>query len=330
MKVSASVRAVQVPDDNPMHPLFTTMYLVGSDQVLTIDSGEALERYQWMLRGYLAAIERAEVALIGITHHHFDHSGNLKWMHEIYKADVLVHDRAVPLLEGRLPDDGVRTLAEDQTLDLGGGVRPLVLFTPGHSVDSVCYYLEDEGVLFTGDTMLGGSTTTVTDLFDYRASLQRLLELPNLQVICPGHGPLIHNPRERIQEYIDHRDKRERQILQVLADGEAHTSWEIMLAIYGDDIDTRLRRAADGNVQTHLRKLEREGRLKTYPGTPKTRDAEEIAKEEEHAREREAIKAKAKEIEQEERRAALFAQENPPSEQWAEMPRYELVGHPGE
>jgi ribonuclease/clavin/mitogillin len=330
MQVSASVRAVQVPDDNPMHPVFTTMYLVGHDQVLTIDSGEALERYQWMLRGYLAAIERAEVALISITHHHFDHSGNLKWMREMYKADVLVHDRGIPLLEGQLPDEGVRTLAEDEVLDLGGGVRPLVLFTPGHSVDSVCYYLEDEGVLFTGDTMLGNSTTTVHDLFDYRASLQRLLELPNLQVICPGHGPLIHNPRERIQEYIDHRDAREQQILAAMADGEAHTSWEIMEKVYGDSIDTRLRRAADGNVQTHLRKLEREGRLMTYPGTPKVKGAEEVAQEEEHAREREAIKQKAKEIETEERRAALFAQENPPTAQWEEMPRFELVGKPGE
>ena len=330
MKVSASVRAVQVPDDNPMHPLFTTMYLVGTDQVLTIDSGEALERYQWMLRGYLAALERAEVALIGITHHHFDHSGNLKWMRELYKADVLVHEAGVPLLEGRLPEEGVRTLAADEALDLGGGVRPYVLFTPGHSVDSVCYYLEDEGVLFTGDTMLGGSTTTVHDLFDYRASLQRLLELPNLQVICPGHGPLIHNPRERIQEYIDHRDMRECQILDVLADGEAHTSWEIMLKVYGESIDTRLRRAADGNVQTHLRKLEREGRLTVYPGTPKTASAEEQAQQEEHAREREAIKAKAKEIEKQERLAALAAQENPPTAQWEEMPRFELVGRPGE
>ena len=325
MKVSASVRAVQVPDDNPMHPLFTTMYLVGKDQVLTIDSGEALERYQWMLRGYLAALERAEVALIGITHHHFDHSGNLKWMREVYRADVLVHEAGIPLLAGRLPDAGVQTLHDGQTLDLGSGVRPRVLFTPGHSVDSVCYYLEEEGVLFTGDTLLGATTTTVHDLGAYRASLLRLRDLPNLRVICPGHGPLVHEPRAWIQQYIDHRDERERQILAVLAEGGARTSWEIMLRLY-PDIDTRLRRAADGNVQTHLRKLEREGRLTVYPGKPKLRTAEEQAQQEEHAREREAIKQKAKEIETEERRAALAAQESPPSAQWEEMPRYELVG----
>lgn len=329
MKVSASVRAVQVPDDNPMHPLFTTLYLVGHDQVLTIDSGEALERYQWMLRGYLAAIEKAEVALVGITHHHFDHSGNLKWMRELYGADVLVHELGIPLLGDRLPTQGVQTLTDGQILDLGGGVRPRVLMTPGHSVDSVCYYLEEEGVLFTGDTMLGASTTTVHDLFDYRASLERLRDLPNLTVICPGHGPLIHNPRERIQEYIDHRDARERQIVAVLAEGDAVTSWDIMLKVY-PDLDPRLRRAADGNVQTHLRKLEREGRVKVYPGRPKQPSAAELAQQEEHARERAAIKARAAEIEKEERQAALFAQENPPTAQWDEMPRFELIGRADE
>ena len=329
MKVSASVRAVQVPDDNPMHPLFTTMYLVGKDQVLTIDSGEALERYQWMLRGYLAALERAEVALIGITHHHFDHSGNLKWMREVYRADVLVHEAGIPLLEGRLPDAGVQTLHDGQTLDLGSGVRPRVLFTPGHSVDSVCYYLEEEGVLFTGDTLLGATTTTVHDLGAYRASLLRLRDLPNLRVICPGHGPLVHEPRAWIQQYIDHRDERERQILAVLAEGGARTSWEIMLRLY-PDIDTRLRRAADGNVQTHLRKLADEGRIAVYPGKPKVPGAEEVARQEEHARERAAIKEKAAAIEREERLAALYAQENPPTAQWEEPPRFELVGRADE
>jgi len=329
MQVSASVRAVQVPDDSPMHPQVTTIYLVGSGQVMTIDSGEALERYQWMLRGYLAAVERAEVALAGITHYHLDHSGNLKWIREHYKADVLVHDQGVPLLEDKLPDEGVQMLHDGQVIDLGGGVRLGVLVTPGHSVDSVCYYLEDEGVLFTGDTLLGVGTTTVWDLASYRATLERLLGLPNLKVICPGHGPLVHDPRERIQQYIEHRDMRERQILEVLGQGGEHTSWDIMLKLY-PDVDTRLRRAANNNVETHLKKLEREGRVKAYAGVPKTVDPEEQRKAEEHAREREEIKAKAKEIEREERRAALAAQENPPTETWEVMPRYEIVGRPHE
>ncbi|MBI4496791.1 MAG: MBL fold metallo-hydrolase [Chloroflexi bacterium] len=329
MQVSPSVRAVQVPDESPMHPQVTTVYIVGKDQVLTIDSGENGERYRWMLKGYLAAVERAEIGVAAISHHHLDHSGNLTWLREDYKADVLVHPEAISLLQGKLPQEGVVTFKEDgQVLDLGGGVRLQVFYTPGHSVDSVCYYLEDEGVLLSGDTMLGFGTTTVRDLDAYMRSLERLRDLPHLTVICPGHGPLIHDPRERIQAYIDHRTQRERQILEVLAEGGELTSWDIMLTVYTDLQDTRLRRAADGNVQTHLRKLEQEGRLQVVPGVKKEKSPEEQEREEAEARRQAEVLAQAREAEEQARRAALAAQENPPVAEWEVMPRYQLIGKP--
>jgi len=325
MEVSASVRAVQVPDDNPMHPQMTTMYVVGKDQVLTIDSGEDMDRYRWMLRGYLAATERAEIALAGITHHHFDHSANLKWIREIYGADILIHEEGKPILEDRLPDSGVNLMRDGHVIDLGGGTRVRVLHTPGHSVDSVCYYLEDEGVLFSGDTILGQGTATMRDLFDYMNSLERLAELPHLKVMCPGHGPLIWDPRERIQEYIDHRNQRERQIVAVLGEGGEMTSWDIMMKIY-TDVDARLRRAADGNVQTHLRKLDRDGRLKVYEGKPKETSPEDQARQEEEVRAAAELQAKAQEAATRARRQAGNAQENPQAAQWDVPTKYELVG----
>ena len=325
MQVSQNVRAVQVPDDNPMHPQFTNIFLVGRGQVLTIDSGEAMDRYRWMLRGYLAATEKAEIAVAAITHHHSDHSGNLKWAREVFETEIAVPKNAVPLLKGRLPRKGVSTLSEGQVFDMGGGARLQVLLAPGHSVDSVCYYLEDEGVLFTGDTLLGSSTTTVGDLKTYRETLARLVALPNLKVICPGHGPLVHDPRERLQSYIDHRNMRERQILQALEEGGAMTSWDIMLRLY-PDIDKRLRRAADNNVRSHLRQIAEEGRLVAYPGRPRRPSAARAARDVEHARYREQIIKQAAKFEAQERRAALRAQENPPGEEWIEPPRYELKG----
>ena len=325
MQVSPSVRAVQVPDDSPMHPQFTSIYLVGRGQVLTIDSGEAVDRYRWMLRGYLAATERAEVALAALTHHHLDHAGNLGWIREHLRAEILVPPEAPALLEGELPDEGVSTLRDGQRLDLGDGVAVQVLLTPGHSIDSVCYYLEEEGVLFSGDTLLGTGTTTVRDLDDYMASLRRLLGLPNLRIICPGHGPIVDDPRERLQQYLDHRNERERQILDVLAASGEATSWEIMLRLY-TDINPRLRRAADGNVQTHLRKLEREGRLAVYPGERKHVSDEERGRLEEEAKRRSEAQAEAEKQAAEARRAAIIAQENPPTEEWELPPRYELVG----
>src|SRR5215213_7144293 len=155
MQVTRSVRAVQVPDANPMHPQYTTIYLVGRGQVLTIDSGEDMERYRWMLRGYLAASEKAEIGISSVTHYHADHSSNLRW----------------------LPDSGVQTIADGTVFGPSDDVRLQAIHTPGHSADSVCYYLEEEGVLFTGDTVLGASSTTIVDLADYMASLETLLAL---------------------------------------------------------------------------------------------------------------------------------------------------------
>jgi glyoxylase-like metal-dependent hydrolase (beta-lactamase superfamily II) len=198
--------------------------------------------------------------------------------------------------------------------------------TPGHSVDSLCFYLEEEGVLFTGDTLLGSSTTTVGDLASYRKSLQRLLALPNLKVILPGHGKVVNDPRERLQMYVNHRNMREQQILKVLEGGGAVSSWDIMLELY-PDIDRRLRRAADNNVRSHLKQLGDEGRIKVYPGKPRrAKPASVVEREVEHARERDLVIKQAKKFEAEKRRNEIRIQENPPTSEWKEPPRYELVG----
>ncbi len=323
MQVSPSVRAVQVPETDPMHPQFTTIYLVGRDQVLAIDTGADEDRYRWMLRGYLAATEKAEIGLSALSHFHFDHSSNLRWVCEEFNAEAHVSPETASRLEGKLPDH-VLPLFEGGTLSPGGGVRLQVMHTPGHSPDSLCFYLEEEGVLFTGDTILGGSTTAVNDLADYMQSLRRLRALPNLRLICPGHGPLIENPAALIDEYISHRETRESQILTELSKDEPLTSWQIMERIY-TDIDSRLRRTADRNVQSHLTKLDKEGRLQLHAGKPhKPTDAETAQEAAEHAT-REAVLSQADEYREQDRRRAVFLQENPPTGEWIEPPRFELA-----
>ena len=326
MQISPSVRAALVPDENPMHPDFTCIYLVGKpgSQALTIDSGEAIDRYQWFLKGYLAAVEQEEIGIATITHHHGDHSGNLKWAKEFLKADIAIPSNSRSLLKGKIPAK-VDKLTDGDIIELDSGVRVQVLGTPGHSVDSLSFYIEDEGVLFTGDTLLGSSTTTVWDLGDYRQSLQRLLELPNLKVICPGHGKIVHDPRERLQMYVNHRNMREQQILKALEAGAQVSSWDIMLSMY-PDIDKRLRRAADNNVRSHLTQLENEGRVKVHAGIPKRGGPKKaIQRAVEHVRERDLIIKKGKKLEAQKRAAEIRAQENPPSDQWKEPPLYEVV-----
>jgi endoribonuclease LACTB2 len=326
MQVSPSVRAVQVPDTNPMHPQFTTIYLVGRDQVLTIDSGEDMERYRWMLRGYLAATEKAEIGISCVSHHHRDHSANLRWLQEEFGADVRVFDQGMSLLQERLPETGVSALYDGSELGPSDDVRLSVMHTPGHSVDSVCYYLESEGVLFTGDTILGASSTTISDLGTYMESLGKLRDLPNLQLMCPGHGPVIDNPVAYIDAYISGRHARDRQILAALAETPEMTTWAIMELIYADlKLGPRLQRAADRQVQTHLRKLQKEGRVKSYGGKPRVKTPEELAQAVEEEHERQEVIRLADQYRDDARRRALISQENPWLEEWEEPPRYALA-----
>jgi glyoxylase-like metal-dependent hydrolase (beta-lactamase superfamily II) len=325
VQVSPNVRAVQVPDQNPMHPQFTTIYIVGHGQVLTVDSGEDAERYRWMLRGYLAATEKAEIAISAVSHHHRDHTGNLKWLRDEFDAEVYMAREAGSLLGAALPETGVHYFSDEGEIEVSGGLRLQLLRTPGHSVDSVCYYLEDEGVLLTGDTILGASTTTIIDLAQYMETLHRLRALPNLKLNCPGHGPLIHNPIEIIDDYIERRTRREQELIDMLAEGPPLTSWAMVERLY-QDVDRRLWRAADRVVQTHLRKLADEGRIVVHPGTPRVTSEEDQAKaREEELRKLEVIR-QADEYRVEMARRALALQEmGGAGAEWLEPPHYELV-----
>jgi glyoxylase-like metal-dependent hydrolase (beta-lactamase superfamily II) len=246
-----------------MHPGMTSIYLVGHGQALSIDTGDDNDRYRWMLKGYLAALEHVEIGLAALTHHHIDHSANLRWLQSETGCEVAVPHLSQDLLGKRLPETGVRSLRDGESIEAGNGISLEVISTPGHSLDSVCFYLESEGVLFTGDTILGGASTTIDDLSHYLDSLKRLRDLPNLRLICPGHGPAITEPTTYIDSYIGHRLARERQIVDALSRGEALTAAQIVEQLY-PEIDARLKFAAEGNVVTHLRKLERDGRVQEH------------------------------------------------------------------
>jgi len=160
-------------------------------------------------------------------------------------------------------------------------------------------------------------------LASYRASLQRLVELPNLKVLCPAHGPLVHDTRERLQFYIDHRNQREEQIVEILQRGEPVTSWEIMDEMY-TDIDRRLRRAADGNVRTHLAQLKQEGRVRMTPGKRRPKNEERLKRAAEKMREERKLVREGEKLAKRHRSQASGRQENPPTEQWSKMPKFEL------
>mmetsp|Transcript_97771 Transcript_97771/g.279621 ORF Transcript_97771/g.279621 Transcript_97771/m.279621 type:complete len:238 (+) Transcript_97771:81-794(+) len=105
------------------------------------------------------------------------------------------------------------------------------LYTPGHSEDSVCFVLEEEGSIFAGDNVLGNGTTWFENLFDYMASLELMLKEVHTQNKCStemrhpgrlytGHGPHVEDGEAKLVAYIEHRNKREGQVLEVLGTGD--------------------------------------------------------------------------------------------------------------
>lgn len=250
-----------------MHPGGTQIYFVGdpNDRMVMIDSGEPYRAWRRQILDYWAELGRPAIDAILITHGHGDHIGGLDRLQEAFDCPVRCHPRLAPRLQHILGGDSVTALSEPETVTTGGGASLQPLFTPGHEVDHVCYLLTPDGVLFSGDNLLGNSSSSVRNLKDYMASLTRMAET-RPRVVCPGHGATILRGEQRIRQQIAHRQSREEQVLSALADG-ATTVPEITTAVYPGDLRQSLREAAARNVRTHLEKLRAEGRVAEQEAT---------------------------------------------------------------
>ena len=199
---------------------------------------------------------------------------------------------------------------------------PQTIVIAGSSKREIADVLVGEVWMCSGQSNMGFQLQS-----DWNGDLEAAAsDLPNLRLLCPGHGPVIENPVDYIDAYINGRHARDRQILAALAETPEMTTWAIMELIYADlNLGPRLRRAADRQVATHLRKLEKEGRVKVYAGRPRQKSAEELAQAEDEEHERLDVIRRADEYREEARRRSLIGQENPWMQDWAEQPRYALA-----
>ena len=235
----------------------TNTYLVGERRPILVDTGAGVPEYLPLLDRFLDAERLGAITRVVLTHRHGDHMGGVPDVRRLYPrvpvGKLVVNDPSLPV--------PMEPLAEGSVIR-SEGVTLRALHTPGHASDHLCYYLDEERALFTGDLILGGSTTVIPpddgDLGDYMASLHRLQSL-DVRRIYPAHGPVIEDAPAKIQEYIDHRLMRERQILETLGDG-LHTIPEMVARIYVD-VSPALHHAAGMSVSSHLAKLKREGRV---------------------------------------------------------------------
>jgi len=258
---SARVATVLGHNPGPFTGPGTNTWLVGSgSRPILLDTGQGVPIW-----GDLLVIALKELCgssgldRIVLTHAHVDHIGGVKQVGErfgeieVLKMPWAGHDAAAG---NRL------TAIGDNAVVKGEGVSLRAIHTPGHAPDHLCYYLEEERAVFTGDVVLGAGTTVIPDdtgdLGQYMNSLNRLLEL-DLETIYPAHGPVIRKPKEKIREYIAHRELRERQVLDALTGGPLEVM-TIVKKIYVD-VPEYLHPAAASSVRSHLKKLGKEGRV---------------------------------------------------------------------
>ena len=242
------IARIVAPNPGPMTLEGTNTYLYGADPCVVIDPGPDDGGHTDAVLA--AAEERGGIGIVLLTHSHGDHADG---------AEALVTAAA----ETQALKTGGAAWKPEIVLPRGGaehtGLRALA--TPGHAADHVCLLTAD-GVCFSGDLVLGeGSTFVPPDggsLAAYMDSLG-LLQAEPLELICPGHGPWVTDPAAKLAEYVEHREMRERRLLAALERGER--SREALLAEVWDDVPAEVRPVAAIVMESHLEKLEAEGRL---------------------------------------------------------------------
>ncbi len=244
-----------------MHPGGTNIYFVGDpkDRMAIVDTGEHYRDWTRSILDYYQKLGKPKISAILITHSHGDHIGGVDSIQEATGAPVRCHPKLMPRLERMLDPGIVAALADQESIPAGDGASVTALYTPGHEDDHICYWLASDGVMFTGDLVLGSSTGTVRNLWEYMRSLE-LLASYNPSKVYPGHGGLVENGANHIKTYIAHRNQREQQILAALKKGLTDV-YAIVDDVYPKDLRRNLREAAARNVRTHLDKLVQEGRV---------------------------------------------------------------------
>ena len=259
------VARVLAPNASPFTYTGTQTYLVGAeDGIAVIDPGPADDDH---LAALQSAIGTRPVKAIMCTHTHRDHSPAAAPLAKATGAPIVgcaplhLHSDAprvdAPFDQDYAPD----RVMEDGEAMTGPGWTLRAIATPGHTSNHLCFALEESGALFTGDHVMGWSTSVVVppdgDMADYMASLARLYEREQDRIYYPAHGPAVEKPRQLVRGMIGHRRQREGQIMRLLTE-EARDIPALVSMMY-KGLDERLWPAAAQSVHAHLIDLEQRG-----------------------------------------------------------------------
>jgi glyoxylase-like metal-dependent hydrolase (beta-lactamase superfamily II) len=261
-EVAPGIARVLAPNPSPYTATGTQVHLVGSTELAVIDPGPDKPGH---LNALIAAIGGRHVAAILITHTHRDHSPMSRPLAAVTGAPIIgcaplagtdLGDGAEAFDADYCPD---RVLADGDAIEVDGR-RLTAIATPGHTSNHLCFADEAAGALFSGDHVMGWSTSVVIppdgDMGDYLRSLQKL-QARTESVFYPAHGEPVRDPQRLLRGMIGHRLQREKQILRLLAEG--HQGIAAIVSAGYPGLDQRLRGAAGASVWAHLIDLEKRG-----------------------------------------------------------------------
>lgn len=260
------MRAIEIPAGNPgpMTGEGNRTWLLPGRRTALVDAGTGTPSH---LDALGAALDAASVTLdaVLVTHAHWDHASGAPAIAARWPRAVF-HKLPWPARDGRF-NVPWQPLADDQAVEAGDG-RLTVVHTPGHAPDHVCFFDSAAGTLFGGDLLIENGTVVIPatrggDLGDYLRSLERVKTLAPARVL-PAHGPDILDPIGLVDRYIEHRARREAQVVEALAGG-ARTPADVAAAVY-ERLPDVLRPMAEESALAHLEKLRREGRATAEDG----------------------------------------------------------------
>ncbi|MEO0786057.1 MAG: MBL fold metallo-hydrolase [Pseudomonadota bacterium] len=272
-QVSPLIRRVIANNPGAFTYTGTGVYIIGKGTVAVIDPGPLQDDHFEALK---AALEGETVSHVVVTHSHMDHSPLAHPLAEWAGCKVYAKGPAIPTeSEVRMEAGDDLSFRPDETISdgwtaKGPGWTLEAIETPGHTSNHVCYALHEENALFSGDHVMGWSTTVISppdgDMGDYIASLEKVRDR-GFATIWPTHGPPVtDDPSAFIQAYIDHRMARESAILERLKAGD-ETIPQMVETIYAA-VDKKLHPAACHSVLGHMMQLVKDGRVTTTDATP--------------------------------------------------------------
>ena len=258
------VSRVLAPNPSPFTYTGTQTHIVGDRDVAVIDPGPDDPAH---LDALLQAIAGRPVAAILVTHHHRDHSPASRPLARATGAPVVGAAPFAPDYEGGRSDAAFdRDYAPDRVLAEGEGVSGdgwtlTALATPGHTSNHLAFALPETKALFSGDHVMGWSTSIVSppdgDMGAYMASLEKLMERDD-RVYYPGHGEAVDNPQRLVRGMLGHRKQREGQILRLLGGGDPLDIAAMTARMYVG-LNPKLLPAAERSVLAHLYDLRMRG-----------------------------------------------------------------------